>query len=59
MDNQTKDINTMAINFKQEIINAINTSGLPGILVYEILNGIQLQIQNQIQSEMKNTEGGE
>ena len=56
MENKTNDLNWMTYNFKQEIINAVNTSGLPGILVYEVLNGVVLQIQNQLQEEMKQSE---
>ena len=53
MDNEKTDINWATYNFKQEVVNAINTSGLPGVLVYEVLNGLTLQVQNQILSEMK------
>lgn len=53
MENKDKDINWMTYNFKQEIINSINTCGLPGVLVCEVLNGLVLQIRNQIQEEMK------
>lgn len=52
MDNNT-NINIVIRDFKKDLINLINNSQLPGFLVYEILNGITLQIANQIQQEIK------
>ena len=48
-----KNINIVIQDFKKDLINLINNSQLPGFLVYEILNGITLQIANQIQQEIK------
>lgn len=48
-----KNINIVIQDFKKDLVELINKSGLPAFLLYEILNGITLQIANQIQQEMK------
>jgi hypothetical protein len=45
------NINNLISNFKSNIIKDINESKLPGYLIYEIMNGLTLQIQNQLQSQ--------
>lgn len=48
-----KNINIVIQDFKRDLVELINKSGLPAFLLYEILNGITLQIANQIQQEIK------
>ena len=47
-----KNINQIVNVFKKELIETINNSGLPAVLVYEILNGLTLQLKNQMQAEL-------
>lgn len=51
-----KNINVVIRDFKQDLVNLINDSGLPAFLIYEILNGLTLELNNQIQKEIRAAE---
>ena len=51
-----KNINVAIRDFKQDLVNLINDSGLPAFLIYEILNGLTLELNNQIQKEIRAAE---
>ena len=56
---EEKNINVVMHDFKQGLVNLINDSGLPACIVYEVMNGLTLQINNQMQSELlSEKEGG-
>ena len=47
-----KNINVRIRDFKQDLVNLINDSGLPAFLIFEILNGLTLEINKGIQDEI-------
>lgn len=47
-----KNINVVIRDFKQDLVNLINDSGLPAFLIFEILNGLTLEINKGIQDEI-------
>lgn len=47
-----KNINIRIRDFKQDLVNLINDSGLPAFLIFEILNGLTLEINKGIQDEI-------
>ena len=56
MIEKEKNINVVIRDFKQDLVNLINDSGLPAFLIYEILNGLTLELNNQIQKEIRAAE---
>ena len=49
---EKQNINITIRDFKKSLAELINGSGLPGFLIYEILNGLTQQINAQIQAEL-------
>lgn len=47
-----KNINIRIRDFKQDLVNLINDSGLPAFLIFEIINGLTLEINKGIQDEI-------
>lgn len=54
MDKQ-QDGRALIQKFKQDLISTINNAELPGYIIYEIVNGVTLQIQNQMLQEKIDT----
>ena len=46
-------INLAIRDFKSNLTDLINNSGIPGFVIYEILNNYTLQVENSIQNEIE------
>lgn len=51
-----KNINIATRDFKTNLVKLINDSQLPAVLLFEILHGVTIEINNELQREIKEAE---
>lgn len=52
-ERKVKGINMATVEFKQDLVNVINMSGLPICVVQMALNEVQTQINQQLEQAIK------
>ena len=53
MNNNNQDINVYIEDFKQDIIDKINTSGLPASVIYYVMKDIYSKIESEYTSYIR------